>query len=49
VYSTLLFSLWQNGAVERASVVAIIMTVIIMGCVLITRKITRTELSSGTA
>jgi iron(III) transport system permease protein len=47
VYSTLLFSLWQNGAVERASVVAIIMTVIIMGCVLITRKVTRTELSSG--
>jgi iron(III) transport system permease protein len=49
VYSTLLFSLWQNGAVERASVVAIIMTVIIMGCVLLTRKITRTELSSGAA
>ncbi len=49
VYSTLLFSLWQNGAVERASVVAIIMTAIIMGCVLLTRKLTRTELSSGAA
>jgi iron(III) transport system permease protein len=49
VYSTLLFSLWQNGAIERASVVAIIMTVIIMGCVLLTRKLTRTELSSGAA
>jgi iron(III) transport system permease protein len=49
VYSTLLFSLWQNGAVERASVVAIIMTAIILGCVLLTRKLTRTELSSGAA
>lgn len=49
VYSTLLFSLWQNGAVERASVVAIIMTVIILGCVLLMRRLTRTELSSGVA
>ncbi|MFN0070631.1 MAG: ABC transporter permease, partial [Chloroflexota bacterium] len=46
VYSTLLFSFWQNGAVERASVVAIIMTVIILGCVMLTRKLTRTELRS---
>jgi iron(III) transport system permease protein len=49
VYATLLFSLWSNGAIERASVVAIIMTVIIMGCVLLTRRLTRTELASGAA
>lgn len=47
VLSTLFLSLWTAGELERAAVVGIVTTLIVLGVVLLIRRLTRTGLSQG--